>query len=586
MKQIVATLLLWIVLFFGACKKDISCETCQEEKKPPVSQAGIDRKVTLPKDSIHVDGSASTDPDGNIVSYKWEQIAGPSSTAISTPTEPKTAINAFQLGSYQFQLTVTDNDGLQAKDTLLVLVTDQATNQPPVAHAGTDIQITISNNGITLDGSNSYDPDGIIQTYKWVNLTSQLNAEIVQPDSARTNVNQLAIGVYQFQLTVTDDSGLSSKDTIVVTALNTNSPEVDCIGYAREYKTAKLTQVATLPTYRGDIKAAAAGNKIVFAGGTLVSDLYHKINVYDLGTKTFTTTDLPFAAEVGGTAVLNNKIYVAIRNINATTNMAALLQFDPVANLWSTIYIPNYTNRRNIDAVAAAGNKIIVVGGTRFANSFQSNYTLVDIFNTQTNQWRTDTLHNRTQNGNAYVTHDVGIAATVVGNSIYLAGGASDWGGPWVSTYTSVINVYNAASDTWSIAPELSIPRANMTQIEVDNKIYWAGGGISDGSPTNLVEIRDLNSGTSTFSCLSVPRTNATAVFKNNKIIFIDGVYSWDFWDYGDTFDIYDIATNTWSIGSLPKVIHRASIFTVGNTIYVAGGYTAYAHDEIYTLEF
>lgn len=586
MKQTVTTLLLLIVLVSASCKKDISCERCQEEKKPPVSQAGIDRKIVLPKDSIHVDGSSSTDGDGNIVGYRWEQLTGPSSTAIATPAEAKTAISAFQLGRYQFQLTVTDNDGLQAKDTLLVVVTDAAANQPPVAHAGSDIEITISNNGIALDGTNSYDPDGIIETFKWVNLTAQLNAEITQPDSARTNVNRLAIGVYQFQLTVTDDNGLSSKDTVLVTVLGTDSPDVDCLNYSREYKTAKLTQVATLPTYRGDIKAAAAGNKIVFAGGTLVSDLYNKIDVLDLATNTFTTTNLPYAAEVGGTTVLNNKVYVAIRNINAATNTASLLQFDPAANSWATINIPNFTNRRNIEAVAAAANKIVVVSGTQFADPSHPNYTLVDIYNTQTNSWQTDTLHNRTQNGNAYITHDVGIAATVVGNSIYLAGGASDWGGPWVSTYTSVINVYNAASDIWSTAPELSIPRASMAQIEVDNKIYWAGGGISDGSTTNLLEIRDLNTGTSTFSCLSVPRTNATAVLKNNKIIFIDGVYSWDFWDYGDTFDIYDIATNTWSIGSLPKVIHRASIFTVGNTIYVAGGYTGYAHDEIYTLEF
>ena len=584
MKQIVATLLLWIVLFFSACKKDVSCELCQEEKKPPVSNAGVDRNVILPKDSIHVDGSTSTDPDGNVVSYRWEQITGPSSTVISTPAEAKTAINAFQLGSYQFQLTVTDNDGLQAKDTLQVLVTDPAINQPPVAHAGTDFQIPISNIGITLDGTNSYDPDGVIKTYKWVNLTSQLNAEIVQPDSARTNVKQLAIGIYQFQLTVTDDNGLLSKDTVVVTITSSGQASVDCNGYAREMIPATLTHVATLPTYRGGIKAAVAANKIVFPGGSLGIDLYNKIDVYDLGTKTWTTTDLPFPAEVGGTAVLGNKVYVCIYG-PGIPDQAAMLVFDAAANNWTTIDIANYKGRTNIDVVAAAGNKVVVVSGTKKSNVSQASYTVADIFNTETNQWRTDTIHTRTHAAGTHIVSDAGIAATTVGNQIWLAGGASSsTPQDGLGSFSSTVDVYNTVSDEWTSSSNLSRPRGIIGQITVDNKIYWAGGFTSDGY-TDLVEIRNLSSGSSAFSCLSGPRTGISAVLKDNKIIFI-GDHPPDDWQLDMTFDIYDITTNTWSIGILPKSIGRASVFMVDNTIYVAGGYTGYAHDYIYTLEF
>jgi hypothetical protein len=44
---------------------------------PPVAHAGTGQTITLPVDSVTLDGSASTDPDGTIVSYSWAKIAGP-----------------------------------------------------------------------------------------------------------------------------------------------------------------------------------------------------------------------------------------------------------------------------------------------------------------------------------------------------------------------------------------------------------------------------------------------------------------------------------------------------------------------------
>jgi hypothetical protein len=104
-----------------------------------------------------LDGSASTDPDGTITSYKWVKIAGPVSSTITKPDSSKTLVKTLAAGVYQVELSVTDNGGLSAKDTVQILVDNPAVNQPPIACAGADQTITLPTNTVTLDGSCSAD---------------------------------------------------------------------------------------------------------------------------------------------------------------------------------------------------------------------------------------------------------------------------------------------------------------------------------------------------------------------------------------------------------------------------------------------
>lgn len=69
--KFVAYILLMTVVAFASCKKEYSCENCLEGNKPSFVNADVDQTIVLPKDSVALDGSASTDPDGTITSYKW-----------------------------------------------------------------------------------------------------------------------------------------------------------------------------------------------------------------------------------------------------------------------------------------------------------------------------------------------------------------------------------------------------------------------------------------------------------------------------------------------------------------------------------
>lgn len=72
---------------------------------------------------------------------------------------------------------------------------------------------------------------------------------------------------------------------------------------------------------------------------------------------------------------------------------------------------------------------------------------------------------------------------------------------------------------------------------------------------------------------------------KDNKIVFFTGANVWG--ELNNRFDIYDVLTNTWSIGLLPAGIYGASIISVNNTIYVAGGIVdGVASNRVWKLEF
>lgn len=93
----------------------------------PANQApkAITRKIIeidLPNTIAELDGSQSADPDGNIVSYQWQQLSGPSTAKIQNGTSSKAIAAELLEGTYQFELMVIDNQGASSKDTLVVKV--------------------------------------------------------------------------------------------------------------------------------------------------------------------------------------------------------------------------------------------------------------------------------------------------------------------------------------------------------------------------------------------------------------------------------------------------------------------------------
>ncbi len=185
----------------------------------PVARAGADITLVLPTNTTTLNGSTSADPDGTISTYLWTKINGPTQFTIANPNSSSTAISNLVQGSYIFRLKVTDNLGAVSEDDVMVTVNPPLViNQPPVAKAGPDVTISLPTNSTTLNGSASTDPDGSIQ-YAWTKVSGPQQSNIVTPAGSITVVNNLAQGVYVFNLKVTDNRGATSDDQVTVTVL-------------------------------------------------------------------------------------------------------------------------------------------------------------------------------------------------------------------------------------------------------------------------------------------------------------------------------------------------------------------------------
>lgn len=191
--------------------------------QPPVARAGINSSITLPVNSVQLDGSASSDPDGTIASYSWKKLGGPASGNITVTNASKTTVTGYTLeGVYVYELVVTDNDGLSASSNITITVNPAVMNKPPVAQTSGDVNITLPASSAAVDGSASVDLDGSIVSYAWKQLSGPVTGNIAAPAAASTNITNLTTaGQYIFELTVKDNNNATSTAQVKVVV---NSP--------------------------------------------------------------------------------------------------------------------------------------------------------------------------------------------------------------------------------------------------------------------------------------------------------------------------------------------------------------------------
>jgi hypothetical protein len=203
----------------GSTSKDtvqIIVDSSENTNHAPVARAGPDQTIMLPLNSATVDGAGSSDVDNNIVSYKWQKIAGPAQFQIANPTSIIMFVSNLEQGSYSFELLVTDATGLFSRDTLQVTVKAPGTNIPPIADAGTDQKRILRSTRIPLDGSASIDPDGIIMASTWSQIKGPNRATITHLNLPVSSIVDFVEGIYIFRLEVTDDNGAKDDDTVVI----------------------------------------------------------------------------------------------------------------------------------------------------------------------------------------------------------------------------------------------------------------------------------------------------------------------------------------------------------------------------------
>ena len=95
--------------------------------KRPTADAGADQMITQQQSSVTLDGSQSTDADGEIVAYEWVQVSGPSMATLTGANNAVVTVSDLTLGTYTFQLTVTDDSLATDNDYVNVYVQQEIT---------------------------------------------------------------------------------------------------------------------------------------------------------------------------------------------------------------------------------------------------------------------------------------------------------------------------------------------------------------------------------------------------------------------------------------------------------------------------
>jgi lysophospholipase L1-like esterase len=266
----------------------------------PQADAGADQNVDE-KTLVTLDGSGSDDPDGTYLYYWWQQLSAGTTVTLSDPTTKKPTFTAPAVGSngerLAFELTVTDTDGFEHSDTVFVDINNVLL--APVADAGID-HVIAPGITVTLNGSNSYDPDGTISSVLWEQISGATQVDLTTPNELMTEFTTPAAEGEEltFKLTVKDNDNLASSDTVTITVNTPEAPVADA-GSDQSVMEGGTVTLNGLNSYDPD--------------GTIASVQWEQLSgdpLVNLSTPTDLTTELTAPAIDTGAAVLTFKLTV------------------------------------------------------------------------------------------------------------------------------------------------------------------------------------------------------------------------------------------------------------------------------------
>jgi predicted acyltransferase (DUF342 family) len=230
----------------------------------PEAHAGEDQTVTAGS-PITLDGSLSSDLDGEDLSFTWTQLVDGVQVAISDDSSPNPSLNsnftftpesAGAVGTSSiYSLTVNDGTVDSALDSVTITISTE--NNDPIADAGFD-RVVKAGKSFRLNGRDSTDPDGNTLTYFWTQLDGQSTNITRKRKALATSVTPNATSNLEkltYELKVTDSNGGTSTDQVTISVQGTDSPPIveyayaqpDCLRRANN----KLKRIRIRGIYRG-----------------------------------------------------------------------------------------------------------------------------------------------------------------------------------------------------------------------------------------------------------------------------------------------------------------------------------------------
>ncbi|MBS0030699.1 Kelch repeat-containing protein [Chitinophaga sp. 22321] len=327
----------------------------------------------------------------------------------------------------------------------------------------------------------------------------------------------------------------------------------------------KIEHVGTtqLSAPRKELKAAAAGTKILFAGGTYSLNQPNTVDIYDVTTNTWTTSTLTTPRIEHAMTAFGNKIFIAggwapYSGINVTNSVEI---YDVTTGKWA--YQALSSPRISLAATSLQNKAFFGGGGTLDKDGVCCIVSdRVDIYDLSTGSWSKSALS---------IPRDH-LAAAAIGNKVLFAGGyghSNQTGG----FFSSRVDIYDITTGKWSIA-ELSEARDHLYAAAAGNKILFAGGRNSNSSTaeSKIVDIYDVSTGKWSTSALSEDRQGTAIAVIGNKIL-VAGGYSNKSAKHLSSVDVYDVSSGKWDKLELSEARMDGAAAGIKNKLLVGGGF-------------
>jgi len=260
------------------------------QNQAPTVNAGSDQTV-VSNQTVTLSGTAS-DSDGTISTYAWTQVSGLNITLsnANTATASFAAPQVSNTTQLTLTLTVTDDGGLTASDSVVITVNPDSTNSGNISvDAGTD-QLIQSGNIVSLLGRSS---GNNITSYTWTQISGS-NVELFNSSAEVTTFTAPTVSTQttlRFQLTVRNSASDVSSDTVDITI----SP-ADTSVYEVPRSTSRVIGVAPLNVF------FTAGMNNSTANNKDFHDLHYKWNFNDVNSSNWGTSDKSRNTETGPVA--------------------------------------------------------------------------------------------------------------------------------------------------------------------------------------------------------------------------------------------------------------------------------------------
>lgn len=267
--------------------------------RPPLADAGVDQSVEC-QGAVTVatlDGSGSSDPDGDVLQYTW---SGNNLLYSGNPLNLD-----LVLGQYNFVLTAADAIGATSTDSVSVSINDTVA---PVVNAGVDVSLEAEG------------PSGAAHSFApTISETCDPAPTVTKP--ADNSVYPL--GVSTVTITATDASNNTGSDSVLVNVLDTTPPTV--------VAPASIDVLATYPLTAVDLGMATAADLVSTGLSATASDM----GPFSLGSHAVTWSATDAAGNIGSavqTVVVRNEApvfgaYVNTAQINEGDNFSVSLGF-------------------------------------------------------------------------------------------------------------------------------------------------------------------------------------------------------------------------------------------------------------------